>query len=70
MMIIIIRDFEIQTGHLISARRPDLNNSQQQPKNKKKTWWIVDFALPADHSKFERKWKEGFWDINRSPDFG
>ena len=39
-------DFDIQMDHLISARRPDLiiiNNK------KKKTWKIVDFAVPADH---------------------
>ena len=39
-------DFDIQTDHLISARRPDLiiiNNK------KKKTCKIVDFAVPVDH---------------------
>ena len=39
-------DFDIQTDHLISARRPDLiliNNT-------KKICKIVDFAVPADHS--------------------
>ena len=39
-------DFDIQTNHLISARRPDLivvNNK------KKRTCKIVDFAVPADH---------------------
>ena len=45
MIIIII--FDIQTDHLISARRPDLviiNNNK-----KKKTCKIVDFAVPAEH---------------------
>ena len=40
-------DFDIQTDHLISARRPDLiiiNN-----KKKKENLKIVDFAVPADH---------------------
>ena len=40
-------DFDIQTDHLISARRPDLiiiNN------NKKIICKIVDFTVPADHS--------------------
>ena len=40
-------DFDIQTDHLISARRPDLiiiNNN-----NKKRICKIVDFAVPADH---------------------
>ena len=32
-------DFEIQTDNLISARRPDLVII-----NKKKTYWIMDFA--------------------------
>ena len=39
-------DFNIQTDHLIPARRPDLiiiNNK------KKRTYKIVDFAVPADH---------------------
>ena len=38
-------DFDIHTDHLISGRRPDLiiNN------NKKRTYKIVDFAVPADH---------------------
>ena len=40
-------DIDIQTDHLISARRPDLiviNNNK-----KKGTCKIVDFAVPADH---------------------
>ena len=40
-------EFNIQTDHLIPARRPDLiiiNN-----KKKKRTCKIVDFAVPADH---------------------
>ena len=38
-------DFNIQTDHLIPARRPDLIII-----NKKKTICkIVDFAVPADH---------------------
>ena len=38
-------DFDIQTDHLISARRPDLIIIN----NKKKICKIVDFAVPADH---------------------
>ena len=39
-------DFDKQTDHLISARRPD----QVKIKNKKKrTCKIMDFAVPADH---------------------
>ena len=37
----LFRDFDIQTYHLISARRPDLI--------KKRTCRIVDFAVPTDH---------------------
>ena len=37
-------DFDIQTDHLISARRPDLIIIN----NKKKICKIVDFAVPAD----------------------
>ena len=41
----LLSDFDIQTDHLISSRRPDLviNN------NKKKICKVFDFAVPADH---------------------
>ena len=45
-------DFDIQTDHLISARRSDLiiiNKKKKKKKRKKKTCKIVDFAVPADH---------------------
>ena len=38
-------DFDIQTDHLISAKRPDLIIINE----KKRTCKIVDFAVPADH---------------------
>ena len=38
-------DFDIQTDHLNSARRPDLIVINK----KKRTCKIVDFAVPADH---------------------
>ena len=38
-------DFDIQTDHLISARRPDLIIIHK----KKRACKIVDFAVPADH---------------------
>ena len=38
-------DFDIQTDHLISARRPDLIITNK----KKKICKIVDFAVPADN---------------------
>ena len=45
-------DFEIQTDHLISTRRPDLIviiKKKKKKKKKKRTCKIVDFAVPADH---------------------
>ena len=41
-------DFDIQTDHLISARRPDLISINKK-KKKKKIFKIVEFAVPADH---------------------
>ena len=41
-------DFDIQTDHLISARRPDLIIINKKQKNKT-ICKIVDFAVPADH---------------------
>ena len=41
-------EFGIQTDHLISTRRPDLV-SVNKKKKRRKTWWIMDFALLADH---------------------
>ena len=38
-------DSDIETDHLISARRPDLIIINKQER----TYSIVDFALPADH---------------------
>ena len=40
-------DFNIETHHLISARRPDLIIINK--KKKKKICKIVDFAVPGDH---------------------
>ena len=39
-------DFDIQTDHLISTRKPDLIIIN---KKKKRTWKIVNFAVLADH---------------------
>ena len=49
-------DFNIQTDHLIPARRPNLIIINIKKKSICK---IVDFAVPADHNKSEGKWKEG-----------
>ena len=40
-------DFEIQTDHLISTRRPDLISIKKNLKEE--NFKIVDFAIPADH---------------------
>ena len=56
-------DFNIQTDHLIPARRPDLIIINQ----KKKIWKSVDFAVPADHRinlKVSEK-KDKFLDLAR-----
>ena len=57
--------FDIQTDHLISARRPALiiinnnNNSNKQKKKKKRICQIVALAVPADHriklKEYEKK---------------
>ena len=39
-------DFEIQTDHLISARRPDIKITT---KKKEETCGIMDFAVPANY---------------------
>ena len=41
-------EFDIQTDHQISTRRPDLVITKKK-KKKKKIRKIVDFAVPADH---------------------
>ena len=42
----LLKDFNIQTDHLISARRPDLKIINTK---KKRICKIVNFAVPADH---------------------
>ena len=42
-------DFDIQTDHLISARRPDLIIINKKKKKKKKICKVADFAVSADH---------------------
>ena len=44
IIIELIVDFDIQTNHLISTRRLDLIAIK-----KKRTYKIVDFAVPSDH---------------------
>ncbi len=44
----LVWDFDIQTDHLISARRPDLIIISKK-KKKNELAKFVDFAVPADH---------------------
>ena len=48
-------DFDIHIDHLISARRPDLTIINKKNQKNKRNCKIVDFAVPAGHS---RKLKE------------
>ena len=58
-------DFDIQTDHLIPARRPDLIIINK--KKKKRTCKIVDFAVPADHriKQKENEKKDEYFDLAR-----
>ena len=63
-------DFDIQTDHLIPARRPDLiiiNEKKKKKKKKKRTCIIVDFAVPADHriKQKESEKKDKYLDLAR-----
>ena len=42
-------DFDKETDHRISTRRPDLIILKKKKKKKKKIRKIIDFAVPADH---------------------
>ena len=59
-------DFNIQTDHLIPARRPDLIIINKK-KRKKRTCKIVDFAVPADHriKQKECEKKDKYLDLAR-----
>ena len=60
-------DFDIETDHLISARRSDLiiinnnnnNNNNNNKKESERACKIVDFAVPADYriklKEYEKK---------------
>ena len=45
----IVRDFEIQTDHLVPTRRVDLVTVKKKKERKKRTCWLLDFAVQADH---------------------
>ena len=57
-------DFNIQTDHLIPARRPELIKIN---KNKKRICKIIDFAVPADHriNLKESEKKDKYLDLAR-----
>ena len=44
-------DFDVQTDHLISTRKPDLTIMNN---NKKRIFQIVDFGVPVDY-RIKRK---------------
>ena len=57
-------DFEIQMDHLISARWPD----QVIVNKKKRTYWIVDFAILADHKvklQESKKFLDFTWELKK-----
>ncbi len=54
-------DFDIQTDHLISARRPDLIIINK----KKRSCKIVDFAVPADHRIKLKECEKTYLDLAR-----
>ena len=45
----ILWDFDIQTDHLTSARRPDLIMIKKRERERERTCRIVDFAVSAIH---------------------
>ena len=53
----ILKEFKIQTDHLIPTRQPDLSDSQKkkkkkkrkEKKRKKRTCRIVDLSVSVDH---------------------
>ena len=62
-------DFEMQTDHLISARRPDpvIVKKKKKKKKKKRNCRIVDFAVPSDHKikLKEREKRDKYLDLAR-----
>ena len=59
-------DFEIQTDHQISARRPDLISKKKKRKRKKKrTCRIVDFSILVDHIVKLKKCEKRYLNYSR-----
>ena len=65
----LLRDFDIQTDHVISAKRPDLIiiNKKKKKKKKRKNHRIVEFAVPANHrvKLIECEKKDKYLDLAR-----
>ena len=67
----ILLDFETQTDHLISARRPDLmivkTREREREKEREKTYLKVDFAVQVDHrvKLKESEERDKYPDLNR-----
>ena len=66
----ILSGFDIQTDPLISDRRQNLVLiNKKKIKRKKRTCWIVDFAIPADQklklkeSEKKEKYKDLGWEL-------
>ena len=69
-------DFDIQTNHLISARRPELiitkkKKKKKKKKQKKRSYKIMDFAVPADRrvklkeSEKKDKYHDFAWEVKK-----
>ena len=63
-------DFNIQTDHLIPAKRPDLiiiNKKKTKKQKQNRICKIVDFAVPADHriNLKENEKKDKYLDLAR-----
>ena len=62
-------DFDVQTDHLISARRPDLIiiNNNKKKKKEKRICKILNFAVPVDHriKLKDREKKDKYLDFAR-----
>ena len=65
-------DSDIQTDHLISARRSDLilinyKKKKKKKKKKKRSLKIMDFAVPVDHCVilYENEKKDEYLDLAR-----
>ena len=66
----ILRDFKIQSDHLIPARKPELviiKGKRKRKEKKKRTCCLVDFAVSADHKVKikESKKRDEYLDLDR-----